>query len=129
VIQVQIFDHLKNITYIVEALDGGTEQTLARYFQLWKPGHPLFFGAKESQENQQMGMPGTHLLGPVKDSLLGQIEKKPGLASSHPMPWLILWVSWLLLPPKKRWVSWLLSWLHLLVLPLKKGGCPGFLRW
>ena len=35
-----------------------------------------------------MGMPGSHLLDSVKDSLLGQIEKTPGLASPHPMPWL-----------------------------------------
>ena len=33
-IQVQVFDHQKNMPYMVEALDGGTEQTLARYCQL-----------------------------------------------------------------------------------------------
>jgi len=60
-----------------------------------KPGHPLFLGTEK--ESQGMGMPRTHLLSPVKDSLLGQIEIKPGQASPHPMPWLLLWVSWLLL--------------------------------
>jgi len=45
---------------------------------LEKPGHSLSLVAEK--ESHPCRMPRPHLLGSVKDSLLGQIEKKPGLA-------------------------------------------------